>query len=1027
MVDFTHKILAPQRSPHIVPRQRLLDQLAVIADRRLLTITGPAGYGKTSLAIDLAAQASLPVCWYSLDPSDADPRVFLEYLTAAVEQRFVGATRATSALLAGGSHPCPSVITASLCRDIYTLGNDLILIIDDWHLIDHIEEINAIVGQLVMRCPNCHLLLISRTYPSIPNTMLLTARREMLSLDEQHLRFTTDEVAAVLRAEFRIDLSEQRAAALTERFNGWITGVLLSVQVNSMAPVLQVGDTLHERQAYRFLAEQVFAYQPAAVQSFLLDSAIFEELTVTLGEQILGRADTRAMLDQALRRHLFISEVRPGVFRYHALFRDFLRELQRTADPARYRDLVARVTEHYVAQEQWSLAFEMALSADEKPIVRRVLAAGGERLYTSGRLETLKHWFDVLTTDQLSPPLLCLKARVLLDFGHVAEATIAVQAARLQCGPDEAPQVAILEAHLDRLAGRYRQALETIEAVLAAAPFPERQAALRTQGICLHRVGHTDRAIATFHEALAVSQQVGDRYTIALIWRDLGICHRALGQLELAESYYDQADAYWAGTGNAGHRAMSLNSKAIVQHLKGQYAPAHTSMVEALNHARTSGLRSYEAIILSCLGDLYSDLQLWDRAQQVYADARLIGGNAHLLADLEIAPIQSLVRQRQYDEAARLLRQAARLAHSRPALLHYLSGCVACGLGDLERAEAELATLLGSAEQLCEPLDRARTYVLQAQLAAARADRAGIVQALERAAQVAAQLGSDAFLVVELLPIRSVLHRAVAAGWQRGKEWLHRQQDLALVASQIDQDDQRPLLVVRTLGADEILLDGQPLALGWAKARELLYYLLAHPKGATIESLREVIWPDLPTERSRETLRSAIYQLRSALPRDLIVLHGRHTYQIARDLVRLEYDAEQFAALVEQRTDLDALFEAVTLYQGSYLASTDNSWPTAQRTYLERCYLGALTRLAEHAEAERDFDEALELYQRALAIDPLDEAVHARVMGCYIERGNRAAALLQYHTIRRLLDEELGLEPGAQSSVELLYRQLLAA
>src|SRR3954464_12172430 len=96
MVDFPHKIVVPQRSVHLVARSRLVEQLNGIVDRRLITLSAPAGYGKTSLLIDFAtSNPPLPICWYTLDPSDQDVWVFLQYLAAAVEHRFPGATART--------------------------------------------------------------------------------------------------------------------------------------------------------------------------------------------------------------------------------------------------------------------------------------------------------------------------------------------------------------------------------------------------------------------------------------------------------------------------------------------------------------------------------------------------------------------------------------------------------------------------------------------------------------------------------------------------------------------------------------------------------------------------------------------------------------------------------------------------------------------------------------------------------------------------------------------------------------------
>src|SRR5436309_3339095 len=101
MIDFPYKTQIPQYSSHLVSRNHLIALLASISERRVLTISAPAGYGKTSLLTNFTHQSPLPVCWYSLDSVDQDSWIFLEYLTNAIGQRFVGATVATEGLLQG--------------------------------------------------------------------------------------------------------------------------------------------------------------------------------------------------------------------------------------------------------------------------------------------------------------------------------------------------------------------------------------------------------------------------------------------------------------------------------------------------------------------------------------------------------------------------------------------------------------------------------------------------------------------------------------------------------------------------------------------------------------------------------------------------------------------------------------------------------------------------------------------------------------------------------------------------------------
>ncbi len=272
MVDFPHKILVPQRAAHLVSRPRLNELLGAIANKCLITISGPAGYGKTSLLVDFAVVSPLPACWYALDPSDQDPWVFLEYLVGAIEHRFPGATARTAALLSAGGRTSFPTIVSMLVRELYTVGQDFVVILDDWHVVDHVPEIKDIVTHLLLHCPHCHLILASRCYPSLPNMMLLTARRQMNSFNESQLRFTAAEAASVLEAGFATPISDQEAAALAEQAHGWITGILLSYHTARLAASEPLfGNTFAERQIYRYLVEQVFDQQATEIQEFLLE------------------------------------------------------------------------------------------------------------------------------------------------------------------------------------------------------------------------------------------------------------------------------------------------------------------------------------------------------------------------------------------------------------------------------------------------------------------------------------------------------------------------------------------------------------------------------------------------------------------------------------------------------------------------------------------------------------------------------------------------------------------------------------
>src|SRR6185295_14375936 len=152
MIDFLHKVLVPQCSDYLIPRPQLNELLEAITNRSLITLSAPAGYGKTSLLTHFArTYSALPVCWYTLDTLDQDPWVFVSYLAASIEQQFPGSMKQTTALLGRRDGVSFSTAVATLTRDAYTVAQDFVVIVDDWHLVDPIAEVREVVAHLLLR------------------------------------------------------------------------------------------------------------------------------------------------------------------------------------------------------------------------------------------------------------------------------------------------------------------------------------------------------------------------------------------------------------------------------------------------------------------------------------------------------------------------------------------------------------------------------------------------------------------------------------------------------------------------------------------------------------------------------------------------------------------------------------------------------------------------------------------------------------------------------------------------------------
>lgn len=216
-----------------------------------------------------------------------------------------------------------------------------------------------------------------------------------------------------------------------------------------------------------------------------------------------------------------------------------------------------------------------------------------------------------------------------------------------------------------------------------------------------------------------------------------------------------------------------------------------------------------------------------------------------------------------------------------------------------------------------------------------------------------------------------------------------------------------------------------------SKAAALVYYLAVSGHAHSRETLAALLWPHVPDTQASKNLRDVLSNLRRLLDSHLA---------ITRQTVALEgdtwLDVRHFEALLDSASRMPAseaipmLREAVALYEGDFLegftiadAPAFEEWLLVEREHLRLVLLQALETLAEHAAASGNPRAGLADAARLLALDPLREAAHRLMMRLLATSGQRSAALAQYEACRRVLDQELGLDPDEET--QALHKQIL--
>jgi DNA-binding SARP family transcriptional activator len=1065
MIDLPHKIHIPQRPFDLVTRPRLNTLLHAAIQRKLVALVAPAGYGKTSLLIDFAHTATITICWYTLDVYDADPWIFMSYLAAAVDLRFPSTMAQTIQLLEGQGQPLFRTVVATFMREISHIRTPLLICIDDWHLVEMVEAIDDVVTQIVSRCQNTTIILLSRSHPSLSNQMLLAARRQFVCIDESLLRFAADELAAVVAVEGSAPISLDQAQRLVDQSEGWITGVLLALQGtgSDISAVLQ-HKTAMSRPVQRFLAEQVIDKLAPDLQHFLYTTAMLEEVTAERCDSLLARRDSWVMLEHLLTQRLFISEITPGVLRYHPLFREFLQQRLRATDPNSFRALGLLIVRDYADHGNWSMAFDLCLRIGDHTTAQSILQASGEDLYLQGRLETLERAFNALSAVTLGVELLCLKARIAIDRGQFKAAQELIDQAVAQASGDQSlPRIALIQAVLDRVTGRYALARERAMQVLRSTTDVTLQGtALRTLATCQQRLDDPFAAIETLQRAYVVEQRRGAVAAVAQVQHELMVCYHTVGDLRSAASAGRQAEAYWLAISNSGRCALTRNSLALNHALSGRYREAIALLVCALRDAQDALIPQYEVAILSTLGDIYVDLARWDLAATMYDMALFKGGTAHIRAHIAIAQIKLLVAQQGYSSAAdALARLAEPIVKQHPAAILLLRAQIVAGMGDYIAGRELARQAIERYDTAKSLIDHVRAWITYAWIesCAGPPNDAAVLAALERATQLADQIGEEMVVVVASRMLRAFLQRmpSLVARGGRWLDQLDRLQQLAALldppqlaltlpladresAPQLlaptpaaDQPERRRTLRVRYLGSDQVWLDETPIILGASRPREILAYLLLHPHGVARAALYRAIWGDAEALDDSNVLNRAIYRLRAMLPAGVIVTINRDTYVLDRALLVIDADVEAFEQALDNSVKAsdsagkaDALWTAIDLYRGPFLPPSETPWCLARRERLERRYRQALRLVAEQSEQSGAFQKALELFHQIIAVDSTNVAAYAGVMRCYVALGEPAVAITHYRRLVHALNIELGIDLDPHSEPEGIYQAILA-
>ena len=1068
---FQTKFLPPRQNATWLPRSSLLKRMKALQGRRVLLISAPAGFGKTTLLSLYLTQWDGYVAWFQIDARDNDPSIFLSHLNEALRQAYARKqgeqqpdfSRATASLLSNlEAHPATfEQVLGVLLNELFEVVTEpWMLVLEDYHLVTN-PQIHQMVDYIILNAPpDMQIVLSSRTTPPL-RLARLRAQGLLAELHGHDLRFTWEEIRAWFQSEGMPPLSEATLHDLERKTGGWAAALQIirsSIQGQGAAEaerfIAEISGS--HRVIFDYLAEEIFQRLPQEWQDFLVNTAILERMDGPTCDFLLQRSNSCALLEQLEDANLCLANYSGTTkwFYYHQLIREFLLGKLRREAHDRIATLEQRAAAYYEQQGAWEWAFNHYLQGANEEKAAEVLERFAQDFVERGRVEVLNRYLSQLPRHVLyaHPELLLQKGNVLRRLGEIGAATAIYKEARWRF--ERYGDRAGICRSLTRLAevnysqGHYQRARELATEALQQATaddHAERAYALmalaKSEGFLVGMEG--GRRLA--EQALQEAQRAGDSIpptAKANLLQALGQICWWHGDPEATIRYCEEALAVSPEplTPTRARTYITLVSPYLYrQNLEKALAYAE----EGLNIAQTLHLVELLPSAYAVLGNVLTRLGEIVRAEnslrQAMETAQQLGFASYerVMATGYLA--YNLVVQNRLEEAQQLI-ESALWTYTGPMDTYDVFVCrsvmadIALEKDDLAEARALYQALLptGEKHQFRIPLSMVHfglAYIAlrQNRLEEGLAHARKSLELIEQTQMVQLYLDQG--------KRGQVVCRALAENGYDSPFVQRVLTNLQHPEHTVQVSLKHQGVAVQTLGAFRVMVNGEEITKErWVstKARDLLAYFITF-RGERIPAERafDALWQDR-AGRQKTAFHTALSRLRKALRgqestvRYILLENGEYWLDTARFVLDVDEFEASLKRAKESLAPQDALpwyRKAVSVYKGEYLPSLYYEWVFPEQRRLQQEHTNALLTLGKLLLTQNEPEEAIAYLQMAVDAEPLNEDGYGLLMEAYGAMGHRGKVQQIYQQLRQRLQEELGVAP--LPATQQIYQRLM--
>ncbi|MBI4000704.1 MAG: hypothetical protein HY348_02845 [Nitrospira defluvii] len=1048
--------LTPPTLPVVLKRLQLFRLLDKSRTRPLTWITALPGAGKTTLVASYLKARRLPVCWYRLDESDADPSSFFHNLSIAAKVLAPRYRRPLPILTSEYAMGLPTFARRFFRELCARLPGRCVLVLDNYQELSATAALHQLLCCAIQEVPrSISMIVMSRqTFPAA--MAKLEADRTLSLIGPERLELSKAEARAIVLLHTRQRPGRSTKAfvdALYRQMGGWAAGIVLMLehaQGRDSALSAQAGKTPDV--VFQYLAGEVLERLAPEVQQLLLKTSILSDISVPLAER-LSKLSHAGELLASLHASRYFTERRQGQepwYRYHALFRDFLRHRARQAfSAAELRALQQTAARELVQAGRIEDGVVLLQEAEDWKELGLLILAQTETLIAEGRIQTLEGWIRSIpeTTRDDWPWLTFWLGTTRMPF-NPDEAYVLFERVFEQfraCGDyvgillawsGAVQSVLFRWADMDRLT-KWMELFPVIHPEGTSYPSIKIEAQVTismASAIVMYQPDRPDTRVwlgraQSLIDHLPPALLVGTRYMfdVYYLWvGDIPAAERGLTQFRNFVRTRPAAPMAWI---------LYHVMEAVLGWYKGEFDQCREAVRKARAIANESGVHIWDPLILG---------------QATYAE--LFAGNLALADDLLRA--QAAVVERTggiYEGHFEFLKawllwlqgdSAKAWAHmdrsieifhkeGNPKFPIALSGALAASILSALGRGIEAAHWLNRVRVIGEEMEsdhlRFGAWMISAHVAFERGDETAGRDALRKGLSIGQARGLIQHPGWDPRTITRLCAQALKA--DLAVPFVHRlirTHNLKPGPESMEMEAWPWPVKIYTLGKFEILIDGQPLEKKRKAPHRLLELLAAiiafGGQAVPVSRLTDALWPEVDGDQAQENFKKSMTRLRHLLGVENVIqwqdgkvsLNGELCWVDALSFDALVKQADTRAATAGSNKHVQHDSRAAALYTGPFLGLEDcPSWAVPYRDRLRDRYVTLILRHCDELNRKDKTTEVVHCLEQAIEVDPVAEPLYQRLIPILASNGRQTEAAALYHRCRKAVAAHLGSPPSA--------------